>query len=250
MLRSLRKRIRAKRLGTPIKTGEGKYQVPCTEYVRADGETHYEIDAKSIKMVIIADELGTDDPDVIMREYTRREFVAYVRRETETEDERRRAKTAGPQLPPVYHKAGKIIPFPGTEAKSSLRMSATVPVKKTVEHPSETLGRANTLARPADVMSSEEVEPEQIPVLEPAPIVEIPVERQPTEAELIADAVEGVLKEAKTDEERRLLSEFISAHSDYIRSAALDSHVKMSLCVQDGIVRAHYAWRSQAVCEA
>lgn len=248
MLRSLRKRIRAKRLGTPIKTGEGKYQVPCTEYVRADGETRYEIDAKSIKMVIIADELGTDNPDAIMREYTRREFVAYVRRETETNADT--TEKAGPQLPPIFHKSGKIIPFPGTEAKM-LKMSATMPAEKSVCYSSESLGRANVLARPAGVVSSEELEPEQIPVPEPAPIVEISAEKPPTEAEMIATAIKEVLQTAETEEERRLFCKFLEEHPDYARSAALDDHVRLSLCVYNGVVRARYARYAQpVVCEA
>ncbi len=258
MLRDWRKKVRAKRLGTPVKIGQGEYTVPCTEYVRADGKVRREISMKSIKMMLIAEEIGTDDPDLVMREYTRQEFIAYVKRMTEPDIKPAATEVAGPQLPPVYHKPGKIIAFPGTEVKQP-KVDVVAPASNGAPvHQSESLGRANILARPADVtLSADESQPEpiQIPAAEKAPelqpIIDMPVKKAPTEAELIAAAIEEVLKAATTDEDRRLLSEWMEQHPDYVQSAALDDHVRFSLSIYNGVVRARYARYAQPVaCEA
>ncbi len=250
MLRNLRKRIQAKRLGTPVKTDRGTYLVPATAYVRADGQVCHEIDAKSIMMAVIADEIGTDDPYSIKREYTRREFVAYVRRTTN--DPTQTTKAISPVLPPVYHKEGKIIPFPDSSGRS---INDELVAKDSV---SETLGVANTLlatqesvaaavmpAEPTIVTNSEQAESSV------GSIVDIQEAKKPTESEIVATIVEEVLATADSDVERAMFREFLDAHPDLAHSAALDNHVRLSLCMHQGRVHARYArYSEQVVCHA
>ncbi len=255
MLRNLRKRIQAKRLGTPVKTDRGTYLVPATAYVRADGQVCHEIDAKSIMMAVIADEIGTDDPYSIKREYTRREFVAYVRRTTN--DPTQTTKAIGPVLPPVYHKEGKIIPFPNNNTRSiDNRMATGVIVTK--DSVSETLGVANNVlatqesvvaaamsAEPTIVTNSEQAESSV------GSIVDIQEAKKPTESEIVATIVEEVLATADSDVERAMFREFLDAHPDLAHSAALDNHVRLSLCMHQGRVHARYArYSEQVVCHA
>jgi hypothetical protein len=255
MLRNLRKRIQAKRLGTPVKTDRGTYLVPATAYVRADGQVCHEIDAKSIMMAVIADEIGTDDPYSIKREYTRREFVAYVRRTTN--DPTQTTKAISPVLPPVYHKEGKIIPFPNNNTRSiDNRMATGVIVTK--DSVSETLGVANNVlatqesvvaaamsAEPTVVMNSEQAENSV------GSIVDIQEAKKPTESEIVATIVEEVLATADSDVERAMFREFLDAHPDLAHSAALDNHVRLSLCMHQGRVHARYArYSEQVVCHA
>lgn len=255
MLRNLRKRIQAKRLGTPVKTDRGTYLVPATAYVRADGQVCHEIDAKSIMMAVIADEIGTDDPYSIKREYTRREFVAYVRRTTN--DPTQTTKAIGPVLPPVYHKEGKIIPFPNNNTRSiDNRMATGVIVTK--DSVSETLGVANNVlatqesvvaaamsAEPTIVTNSEQAESSV------GSIVDIKEAKKPTESEIVATIVEEVLATADSDVERAMFREFLDAHPDLAHSAALDNHVRLSLCMHQGRVHARYArYSEQVVCHA
>ncbi len=255
MLRNLRKRIQAKRLGTPVKTDRGTYLVPATAYVRADGQVCHEIDAKSIMMAVIADEIGTDDPYSIKREYTRREFVAYVRRTTN--DPTQTTKAIGPVLPPVYHKEGKIIPFPNNNTRSiDNRMATGVIVTK--DSVSESLGVANNVlatqesvvaaamsAEPTIVTNSEQAESSV------GSIVDIQEAKKPTESEIVATIVEEVLATADSDVERAMFREFLDAHPDLAHSAALDNHVRLSLCMHQGRVHARYArYSEQVVCHA
>lgn len=255
MLRNLRKRIQAKRLGTPVKTDRGTYLVPATAYVRADGQVCHEIDAKSIMMAVIADEIGTDDPYSIKREYTRREFVAYVRRTTN--DPTQTTKAIGPVLPPVYHKEGKIIPFPNNNTRSiDNRMATGVIVTK--DSVSESLGVANNVlatqesvvaaamsAEPTIVTNSEQAESSV------GSIVDIKEAKKPTESEIVATIVEEVLATADSDVERAMFREFLDAHPDLAHSAALDNHVRLSLCMHQGRVHARYArYSEQVVCHA
>ncbi len=255
MLRNLRKRIQAKRLGTPVKTDRGTYLVPATAYVRADGQVCHEIDAKSIMMAVIADEIGTDDPYSIKREYTRREFVAYVRRTTNGPTQT--TKAIGPVLPPVYHKEGKIIPFPNNNTRSiDNRMATGVIVTK--DSVSETLGVANNVlatqesvvaaamsAEPTIVTNSEQAESSV------GSIVDIKEAKKPTESEIVATIVEEVLATADSDVERAMFREFLDAHPDLAHSAALDNHVRLSLCMHQGRVHARYArYSEQVVCHA
>lgn len=255
MLRNLRKRIQAKRLGTPVKTDRGTYLVPATAYVRADGQVCHEIDAKSIMMAVIADEIGTDDPYSVKREYTRREFVAYVRRTTN--DPTQTTKAIGPVLPPVYHKEGKIIPFPNNNTRSiDNRMATGVIVTK--DSVSESLGVANNVlatqesvvaaamsAEPTIVTNSEQAESSV------GSIVDIQEAKKPTESEIVATIVEEVLATADSDVERAMFREFLDAHPDLAHSAALDNHVRLSLCMHQGRVHARYArYSEQVVCHA
>ena len=255
MLRNLRKRIQAKRLGTPVKTDRGTYLVPATAYVRADGQVCHEIDAKSIMMAVIADEIGTDDPYSIKREYTRREFVAYVRRTTNGPTQT--TKAIGPVLPPVYHKEGKIIPFPNNNTRSiDNRMATGVIVTK--DSVSESLGVANNVlatqesvvaaamsAEPTIVTNSEQAESSV------GSIVDIKEAKKPTESEIVATIVEEVLATADSDVERAMFREFLDAHPDLAHSAALDNHVRLSLCMHQGRVHARYArYSEQVVCHA
>lgn len=255
MLRNLRKKIQAKRLGTPVKTDRGTYLVPATAYVRADGQVCHEIDAKSIMMAVIADEIGTDDPYSIKREYTRREFVAYVRRTTN--DSAQTAKAIGPVLPPVYHKEGKIIPFPNNNTRSIDDGLAT-DVIVTKDSVSETLGVANNVlatqesvvavamsAEPTVVTNSEQAENSV------GDIVDIQEAKKPTESEIVAAIIEEVLATADSDVERAMFREFLDAHPDLAYSAALDNHVRLSLCMHRGRVHARYArYSEQVVCHA
>lgn len=255
MLRNLRKRIQAKRLGTPVKTDRGTYLVPATAYVRADGQVCHEIDAKSVMMAVVADEIGTDDPYSIKREYTRREFVAYVRRTTNGPTQT--TKAIGPVLPPVYHKEGKIIPFPNNNTRSiDNRMATGVIVTK--DSVSETLGVANNVlatqesvvaaamsAEPTIVTNSEQAESSV------GSIVDIKEAKKPTESEIVATIVEEVLATADSDVERAMFREFLDAHPDLAHSAALDNHVRLSLCMHQGRVHARYArYSEQVVCHA
>lgn len=251
MLRNLRKRIQAKRLGTPVKTDRGTYLVPATAYVRADGQVCHEIDAKSVMMAIIADEIGTDDPYSIKREYTRREFVAYVRRTTN--DPTQTAKAIGPVLPPVYHKEGKIIPFPDSSGRS---INDELVAKDFV---SETLGVANNVLATQESVVVAEVQPAEPTVVtnseqaeNPAgDIVDIKEAKKPTESEIVATIVEEVLATADSDTERAMFREFLDAHPDLAHSAALDNHVRLSLCMHQGRVHARYArYSEQVVCQA
>lgn len=255
MLRNLRKRIQAKRLGTPVKTDRGTYLVPATAYVRADGQICHEIDAKSIMMAVIADEIGTDDPYSIKREYTRREFVAYVRRTTN--DPTQTAKAIGPVLPPVYHKEGKIIPFPNNNTRSiGNRLATGVIVTK--DSVSESLGVANTLLATQEsvVAAAMSAEPTVVMNSEQAgnsvgDIVDIQEAKKPTESEIVAAIVEEVLATADSDAERAMFREFLDAHPDLAHSAALDNHVRLSLCMHQGRVHARYArYSEQVVCQA
>lgn len=256
MLRNLRKRIQAKRLGTPVKTDRGTYLVPATAYVRADGQVCHEIDAKSVMMAIIADEIGTDDPYSIKREYTRREFVAYVRRTTN--DPTQTAKAIGPVLPPVYHKEGKIIPFPNNNTRS-IGNRLTTDAIVTKDSVSETLGVANNVLATQESVVVAEVQPAEPTVVtnseqaeNPAgDIVDIKEAKKPTESEVVATIVEEVLATADSDTERAMFREFLDAHPDLAHSAALDNHVRLSLCMHQGRVHARYArYSEQVVCHA
>ena len=251
MLRNLRKRIQAKRLGTPVKTDRGTYLVPATAYVRADGQVCHEIDAKSVMMAIVADEIGTDDPYTVRHMY--QWFTTKAQQAADAQEKRQQDKvTATPVLPPVYHKEGKIIPFPDSGGRS---INDELVAKDSV---SETLGVANNVlatqesvvaaamsAEPTVVMNSEQAESSV------GSIVDIQEAKKPTESEIVATIVEEVLATADSDVERAMFREFLDAHPDLAHSAALDNHVRLSLCMHQGRVHARYArYSEQVVCHA
>lgn len=251
MLRNLRKRIQAKRLGTPVKTDRGTYLVPATAYVRADGQVCHEIDAKSVMMAIVADEIGTDDPYTVRHMY--QWFTTKAQQAADAQEKRQQDKvTATPVLPPVYHKEGKIIPFPDSSGRS---INDELVAKDSV---SETLGVANNVlatqesvvaaamsAEPTVVMNSEQAESSV------GSIVDIQEAKKPTESEIVATIVEEVLATADSDVERAMFREFLDAHPDLAHSAALDNHVRLSLCMHQGRVHARYArYSEQVVCQA
>lgn len=251
MLRNLRKRIQAKRLGTPVKTDRGTYLVPATAYVRADGQVCHEIDAKSVMMAIVADEIGTDDPYTVRHMY--QWFTTKAQQAADAQEKRQQDKvTATPVLPPVYHKEGKIIPFPDSGGRS---INDELVAKDSV---SETLGVANNVlatqesvvaaamsAEPTVVMNSEQAESSV------GSIVDIQEAKKPTESEIVATIVEEVLATADSDAERAMFREFLDAHPDLAHSAALDNHVRLSLCMHQGRVHARYArYSEQVVCHA
>lgn len=251
MLRNLRKRIQAKRLGTPVKTDRGTYLVPATAYVRADGQVCHEIDAKSVMMAIVADEIGTDDPYTVRHMY--QWFTTKAQQAADAQEKRQQDKvTATPVLPPVYHKEGKIIPFPDSGGRS---INDELVAKDSV---SETLGVANNVlatqesvvaaamsAEPTVVMNSEQAESSV------GSIVDIQEAKKPTESEIVATIVEEVLATADSDVERAMFREFLDAHPDLAHSAALDNHVRLSLCMHQGRVHARYArYSEQVVCQA
>lgn len=251
MLRNLRKKIQAKRLGTPVKTDRGTYLVPATAYVRADGQVCHEIDAKSVMMAIVADEIGTDDPYTVRHMY--QWFTTKAQQAADAQEKRQQDKvTATPVLPPVYHKEGKIIPFPDSSGRS---INDELVAKDSV---SETLGVANTLlatqesvaaavmpAEPTIVTNSEQAESSV------GSIVDIQEAKKPTESEIVATIVEEVLATADSDVERAMFREFLDAHPDLAHSAALDNHVRLSLCMHQGRVHARYArYSEQVVCHA
>lgn len=256
MLRNLRKRIQAKRLGTPVKTDRGTYLVPATAYVRADGQVCHEIDAKSVMMAVVADEIGTDDPYTVRHMY--QWFVTKAQQAADAQEKRQQDKvTATPVLPPVYHKEGKIIPFPDNNTRSiDNRMATGVIVTK--DSVSETLGVANNVlatqesvvaaamsAEPTIVTNSEQAESSV------GSIVDIQEAKKPTESEIVATIVEEVLATADSDVERAMFREFLDAHPDLAHSAALDNHVRLSLCMHQGRVHARYArYSEQVVCHA
>lgn len=251
MLRNLRKRIQAKRLGTPVKTDRGTYLVPATAYVRADGQVCHEIDAKSVMMAIVADEIGTDDPYTVRHMY--QWFTTKAQQAADAQEKRQQDKvTATPVLPPVYHKEGKIIPFPDSSGRS---INDELVAKDSV---SETLGVANNVlatqesvvaaamsAEPTIVTNSERAENSA------GDIVDIKEAKKPTESEIVATIVEEVLATADSDAERAMFREFLDAHPDLAHSAALDNHVRLSLCMHQGRVHARYArYSEQVVCHA
>lgn len=251
MLRNLRKRIQAKRLGTPVKTDRGTYLVPATAYVRADGQVCHEIDAKSVMMAIVADEIGTDDPYTVRHMY--QWFTTKAQQAADAQEKRQQDKvTATPVLPPVYHKEGKIIPFPDSGGRS---INDELVAKDSV---SETLGVANNVlatqesvvaaamsAEPTIVTNSERAENSA------GDIVDIKEAKKPTESEIVATIVEEVLATADSDAERAMFREFLDAHPDLAHSAALDNHVRLSLCMHQGRVHARYArYSEQVVCQA
>ncbi len=251
MLRNLRKRIQAKRLGTPVKTDRGTYLVPATAYVRADGQVCHEIDAKSVMMAVVADEIGTDDPYTVRHMY--QWFVTKAQQAADAQEKRQQDKvTATPVLPPVYHKEGKIIPFPDSSGRS---INDELVAKDSV---SETLGVANNVlatqesvvaaamsAEPTIVTNSEQAESSV------GSIVDIQEAKKPTESEIVATIVEEVLATADSDVERAMFREFLNAHPDLAHSAALDNHVRLSLCMHQGRVHARYArYSEQVVCHA
>lgn len=251
MLRNPRKRIQAKRLGTPVKTDRGTYLVPATAYVRADGQVCHEIDAKSVMMAIVADEIGTDDPYTVRHMY--QWFTTKAQQAADAQEKRQQDKvTATPVLPPVYHKEGKIIPFPDSSGRS---INDELVAKDSV---SETLGVANNVlatqesvvaaamsAEPTVVMNSEQAESSV------GSIVDIQEAKKPTESEIVATIVEEVLATADSDAERAMFREFLDAHPDLAHSAALDNHVRLSLCMHQGRVHARYArYSEQVVCHA
>ena len=251
MLRNPRKRIQAKRLGTPVKTDRGTYLVPATAYVRADGQVCHEIDAKSVMMAIVADEIGTDDPYTVRHMY--QWFTTKAQQAADAQEKRQQDKvTATPVLPPVYHKEGKIIPFPDSSGRS---INDELVAKDSV---SETLGVANNVlatqesvvaaamsAEPTVVMNSEQAESSV------GSIVDIQEAKKPTESEIVATIVEEVLATADSDVERAMFREFLDAHPDLAHSAALDNHVRLSLCMHQGRVHARYArYSEQVVCHA
>lgn len=251
MLRNPRKRIQAKRLGTPVKTDRGTYLVPATAYVRADGQVCHEIDAKSVMMAIVADEIGTDDPYTVRHMY--QWFTTKAQQAADAQEKRQQDKvTATPVLPPVYHKEGKIIPFPDSGGRS---INDELVAKDSV---SETLGVANNVlatqesvvaaamsAEPTVVMNSEQAESSV------GSIVDIQEAKKPTESEIVATIVEEVLATADSDVERAMFREFLDAHPDLAHSAALDNHVRLSLCMHQGRVHARYArYSEQVVCQA
>lgn len=251
MLRNPRKRIQAKRLGTPVKTDRGTYLVPATAYVRADGQVCHEIDAKSVMMAIVADEIGTDDPYTVRHMY--QWFTTKAQQAADAQEKRQQDKvTATPVLPPVYHKEGKIIPFPDSSGRS---INDELVAKDSV---SETLGVANNVlatqesvvaaamsAEPTVVMNSEQAESSV------GSIVDIQEAKKPTESEIVATIVEEVLATADSDVERAMFREFLDAHPDLAHSAALDNHVRLSLCMHQGRVHARYArYSEQVVCQA
>ena len=251
MLRNPRKRIQAKRLGTPVKTDRGTYLVPATAYVRADGQVCHEIDAKSVMMAIVADEIGTDDPYTVRHMY--QWFTTKAQQAADAQEKRQQDKvTATPVLPPVYHKEGKIIPFPDSSGRS---INDELVAKDSV---SETLGVANNVlatqesvvaaamsAEPTIVTNSEQAESSV------GDIVDIKEAKKPTESEIVATIVEEVLATADSDAERAMFREFLDAHPDLAHSAALDNHVRLSLCMHQGRVHARYArYSEQVVCQA
>ena len=251
MLRNPRKRIQAKRLGTPVKTDRGTYLVPATAYVRADGQVCHEIDAKSVMMAIVADEIGTDDPYTVRHMY--QWFTTKAQQAADAQEKRQQDKvTATPVLPPVYHKEGKIIPFPDSSGRS---INDELVAKDSV---SETLGVANNVlatqesvvaaamsAEPTIVTNSERAENSA------GDIVDIKEAKKPTESEIVATIVEEVLATADSDAERAMFREFLDAHPDLAHSAALDNHVRLSLCMHQGRVHARYArYSEQVVCHA
>lgn len=246
MLRNWRKKVQTERLGTPIRTKKGTYIVPALAYARADGEIRYEIDAKSIALAIIADDLGTDDPYTLLREYTRRQFIATVRRFCDTEEEANQAsEAAGPLLPPLYHREGKIIPFPGNRPA---RPSILPPSETMPDSQSEGLGLANNvLASQEGITTTGNLAETATPPMEQ--IVSAP-EKPLTEAERIVAAIEEVLKTASSEEERELYRQFLAEHDDLAHSA-IDDHTRLSLCIHEGKVHAHYVrYTDRAVCRA
>lgn len=252
MLRNLRKRIQAKRLGTPVKTGEGTYLVPAAAYVRTDGDVHYQIDTKDIALVIIAEEMGTDEPQVVLREYARRRFIAAVRRASATPAETKEQKNNLDQLliPSAFNREGTIIPFPADKVSSEMCSNALT----TVDAKSEALGFANPrLANQTFVVdkdgsqnTGEQKAVEEEPV-EQKPIPQTSTDKQPTEQELIQAAIEEVLASANTDEERMLFREFLKQHPDLARGA-IDDRVRLRLFVDTSRkVRSHYTRYSHPV---
>lgn len=252
MLRNLRKRIQAKRLGTPVKTDRGTYLVPATAYVRADGRVCHEIDAKSVMMAVIADEIGTDDPYTVRHMY--QWFATKAQQAADAQEERQQDKvTATPVLPPVYHKEGKIIPFPDSSGRS---INDELVAKDFV---SETLGVANNVLATQESVVVAEVQPAEPTVVTnseqaekpTSDIVNIKEAKKPTESEIVATIVEEVLATADSDTERAMFREFLDAHPDLAHSAALDNHVRLSLCMHQGRVHARYArYSEQVVCQA
>lgn len=246
MLRNLRKRIQAKRLGTPVKTGEGTYLVPAAAYVRADGELHYQIDTKDIALVIIAEEMGTDEPQVVLREYARHRFIAAVRRASATPAETKAQKNDLDQLliPPAFNQEGTIIPFPAEKVPSEVCSNALT----TADPKSEALGFANLgLANQTFVVDKGEHKTAEEDPVEQKPIPETPTDKQPTEQELIQAAIEEVLASANTEEERMLFREFLKQHPDLARGA-IDDRVRLRLFVDTSRkVRSHYTRYSHPV---
>ena len=174
-----------------------------------------------------------------------------------TNDPTQTTKAIGPVLPPVYHKEGKIIPFPNNNTRSiDNRMATGVIVTK--DSVSESLGVANNVlatqesvvaaamsAEPTIVTNSEQAESSV------GSIVDIKEAKKPTESEIVATIVEEVLATADSDVERAMFREFLDAHPDLAHSAALDNHVRLSLCMHQGRVHARYArYSEQVVCHA
>lgn len=246
MLRNLRKRIQAKRLGTPVKTGEGTYLVPAAAYVRTDGDVHYQIDTKDIALVVIAEEMGTDEPQVVLREYARRRFIAAVRRASATPAATKAQKNDPDQLliPPVFNQEGIIIPFPADKVSPEVCSNALT----TVDPKSEALGFANLgLANQTFVVDKDEHKPTEEEPTERKPTEQASTEKQPTEQELIQAAIEEVLASANTEEERMLFREFLKQHPDLARGA-IDDRVRLRLFVDTSRkVRSHYTRYSHPV---
>lgn len=108
MLRNLINKIQSFRSGFPVRAKKaGHYRVRAT-WTR-DGR--HEISARSIALVIIAEKIGTDDPQQIGSEITRQRFINLVRQKSAEQEILRTIENADPP--------GRIVSF--VEAKNRIK---------------------------------------------------------------------------------------------------------------------------------
>lgn len=236
MLRELFKRIQGKGLNTPFKVGEGRYRVPARISTSADGELRYTISMKSVMLVIIAEQLGTDEPRILLQEYARRRFIEYVRQVT-AEQEIMRLIDAAEASPSLQQSGGaKIIPFPQDGIR---RRKLIVKRKPAICGPSNTVLEGKVAVADRTQETARQLGTTEAQVATTA-------ETEDMTKKLVDAAIEEALKSARNDEERELLRKYLNAHPE-LTEDILDDCTRLALGVNESgevqVARKQYRWR-------
>lgn len=224
MLRRIFRAIKAKHRGTPVQIGTDRYLIPAITVTSPKGAVYHEISAKDIALVIISDQLETDDPQAILREYNRRKLINEVRHAADANmrEEAELDAAAGPSLPPIERKA-EIIAFPGNGERRK---------KPTMRRPTARLAE-NQLARVTDDGGPERAKDQEIAT-------------QSATVD-VATIVERVLSSVEDAKERQLFREFLDRHPD-MAQGAMDENACLSLYIDStGKVRSRYVRYSHGI---
>lgn len=250
MLRELFKRIQGHNLKTPVKVGEGRYCVPAKTLIFEDGEIRQEISMKSIVLMLIAEEIGTDEPQALLREYARRRFVQYVRQVTAEQEMLRLIDAA--ETSSSRHGGAKIIPFPEGGIR---RHKATIKRKPAICGSSDIISEDKSAVAAESKLNGAESAPKTVERLV-EPITEAEVvksEPKPVDKELVDAAIEEALLAARNDEERAIFREYLEKHPE-LAEDILDDCTRIALGIDEHgkvqVARKHYRYRNSNVHEA